>query len=343
MLPYGLRPGVLPLHPQFKRDELLSSWLVRLARRNRVKLHTISRLLGGNQASIWNRDVDRMAAPAVISKLANLTGLESAEIREHSLAALIEQLDLDHHPNGFGTWVLPLGVWHRKRRRYGVQFCPVCFRLDDEPYIRRSWRIAYYTECERHRVLLADRCPECDAPHEYFRGEMGRRRATTAEGMNVCSRCGFDLAYTPASAAPQWPDWRVTVSIRNLHLLTGTGWAVAGEHSHHPAHSLLLVVRQFVGMMGSGRARGALYDAVAERIWPEGYDTLPARGDIYEERSILERHLLLGMAVWLLDEWPDRLLSCMYYKGLRRFELTRDMPAVPAWLEAAAQATHVLW
>jgi hypothetical protein len=61
MAPSVLTPGLLPIHPQLQPDELLSSWIVALARANWFKVHSFCIRLGGNQNTIWNRDVDRMA------------------------------------------------------------------------------------------------------------------------------------------------------------------------------------------------------------------------------------------------------------------------------------------
>jgi hypothetical protein len=280
-----------------------------------------------------------MAPEAVVRQLAKMTGAEAAVIRQHTLAHLAQQIDIDHHPNGFATWLLPLGVWHRKRTRRGVQFCPLCFRFDERAYVRRSWRLAYYTECEHHARLLLDCCPACESPLNYFRGELGDRNAFRSPGINICTGCGFDLAYAPQEQF-FWPDWQLTVTTRSLQFMNDFGWAFVENRTFTPAHELLLVIRQLIRVMSSRGRAGQLYDAVAEVLWPEGCNVLSERGKDYERRSVLERHRLFGMAVWLLMDWPSRFETAFRYSHIQRNALTRDMKVVPTWY--ADQCAKVL-
>lgn len=330
MRPIGLREHTLPVHPQRRDDELLSSWIVRLARANRMKVHTLCIRLGGNLATIWNRDVDRMAPPWVLEGLSRLTAVPAAEIRQGTLADLAEKIDVDHHPNGMATWILPLGVWHRKRHAFGVQFCPICLRMDGDAYIRRAWRLAYYTECEYHRVLLADRCPKCRKPLTYFRGELGDRDAIYAPSMRTCAVCDFDLGYAPVEQAV-WPAWELTIAVRTLQFMNDFGWAALGDRIFVPAPELLLALRQVIKAMGSAQRDGQLYDAVADQIWPQGYTALGNRGAVFENRSVVERHRLFGMAVWLLQDWPERFQDCVRTSGIHRYCLTEARVPPPAW------------
>ena len=286
--------------------------------------------MSGNQHTVWNRDVDRMAPPALIQNLAELTGIAAETIRTYTLAHVAEKIDVDHHPNGNATWLLPLGVWHRKRLGHGVQFCPICLGMDKRPYVRRSWRLAYYTECEHHNILLRDRCPSCGEAFNYFRGELGNRNKIDAERLNLCVNCGFDVWFGPQDRF-HWPDWRLSVAIRTMHMMNDFGWVALENRTYEPAHELLLVIRQLIRVMSSGRRAGQLYDAVAEALWPEGCDVLSERGKDYERRSVLERHRLFGMAVWLLMDWPGRFERAFRYSGIQRNSLTRDMKVVPTW------------
>ncbi|MCV2353163.1 TniQ family protein [Paucibacter sp. B2R-40] len=320
----------MPCHPQRQPDELLSSWIVALARANGCKVHTFCSKLSGNQHTIWNRDIDRMAPPELLGRLEELTGIDAAKIRTFTLAHLAEQIDVDHHANGNATWILPLGVWHRKRLRYGVQFCPMCLGFDKRPYVRRSWRLAYYTECEHHRVLLMDRCQSCGEAFNYFRGELGNRNQIDAAKLNFCVNCGFDL-WRAVQQRFEWPDWQLTVAIRTLQFMTDFGWATLDNRTFTPAYELLLVIRQLIRVMSSGSRGGQLYDTVAMHLWPEGYQVLSERGKEYERRGVIERHRLFGMAVWLLMDWPGRFELAFHSAHIRRYSLTRDMKVVPAW------------
>ena len=47
--------------------------------------------------------------------------------------------------------------------RTGVQVCAVCLQESDDPYLKRQWRFAWHTTCERHSTQLIERCPTCSS------------------------------------------------------------------------------------------------------------------------------------------------------------------------------------
>ena len=98
-------------------DELLSSWLVRLARRSGLKLQTFCRMNFGDR-SIWNRDIDKLADESLLKILVVGTGTPPEQVFNTTLAAYRDWLYLQHNPYGNTQWVLPLGVYHRLRRGY---------------------------------------------------------------------------------------------------------------------------------------------------------------------------------------------------------------------------------
>ena len=328
--PVGLGPETLAIHPQRQPDELLSSWIVALARANGCKVHTLCSRMAGNQHNVWNRDVDRMAPATLIERLSALTAVDSATIRTYTLAHLAEQIDVDHHPNGSATWILPLGVYHRSRLRYGVQFCPMCLRMDERPYVRRSWRLAYYTECEHHGIQMMDRCPRCGTGFDYFRGDLGHRERLESARISLCTHCYMDLGYAMPSRF-DWPDWQLTVAVRTLQYMSDFGYAFVGRLEFAAAPDLFLVLRQFIRLLSSRGRPGQLYDAVAAELWHEAYPALSERGKEFEKRSVDERNRLFGMAVWLLIDWPERFERVFAASGVHRHSLTADMKRVPTW------------
>lgn len=330
------KTGILPFHPQRLKDELLSSWIVRLARANDCKVHTLCSRLGGNRNTVWNRDIDRLAPAWLIEGLAAMTGKTTVEIERYTLRHLASLVDGKHNAMGTSRWILPLGVWHRKRKGYGAQFCPLCFRFDKDPYIRASWRLAYYTECEHHHRLLLDRCPNCGEPLAYFRSDLGKCSAGLASPMNICTACGTDLGYSCVDHF-EWPEWQLTVAIRTIQLETDFGWADLGNRTFERPADLLRVVRNLIRVLESNGRGGQLYDEIAQRFWPNGYHVVSERGKEFERRSVEQRHRLFGLAVWLLLDWPDRLFECVRAAGLCLSDLTIDAYDLPDWFVNAVQ------
>ena len=154
--PWPVRPKPLP-------DEILSSWLMRLAMAHGVKLHTLSTATWPQKA-VWNRDIDKSADEEVVRVLAGKTATSLERAWSTVLSAYEGRLFESYNYYGPTPWLLPVGVYHRVRQRYGQQFCPRCLAEDEEPYYRRRWRLAFMVCCEHHRVTLCDRCPRCTSP-----------------------------------------------------------------------------------------------------------------------------------------------------------------------------------
>jgi hypothetical protein len=82
-----------PVHPQPRKDELLSSWLQELARGNGQKLQAFSDCVFGTDHQIWNRDVDRLAPRWLRANLVRHTGVprqrETSPISSAHVSAVI--------------------------------------------------------------------------------------------------------------------------------------------------------------------------------------------------------------------------------------------------------------
>lgn len=179
----------LPVHPHPHEDELFSSWLIRVAKGNAPRVHTFCHTIWPHK-QIWNRDVDVSGYASLAKELSKRTGISMSKIRRLSLeryeGLVFERLN----PSGLTPWVLPVGVYHRIRRRPGLQWCPICLDEDETPYFRRHWRMAFTSCCIRHGIVLADRCHECGAFAIPFRKEF-----------LSCYKCGTDLRKHPRRRA----------------------------------------------------------------------------------------------------------------------------------------------
>ena len=69
-----LSGNVWPIHLKPLEDELLSSWIIRLAHANGLKVMTLCTMLFGYRRPVWNRDIDRLAPEAVLNKISQITG-----------------------------------------------------------------------------------------------------------------------------------------------------------------------------------------------------------------------------------------------------------------------------
>ncbi|TAW69516.1 TniQ family protein [Rhizobium ruizarguesonis] len=156
-------------------DELLSSWLHRLAYANGVSPRAFARVLGLNPGMWWSAALD-MRLPADIAKLLYAkTGVTPDQLAAMTLShGLPKELLLPLRDNG-----------HRDSSAW-LQFCCRCLADDAQPYFRRRWRLATRVSCTEHGCRLRDRCPSC----------LGRIAAFDQAALvpqHYCVACGYDL------------------------------------------------------------------------------------------------------------------------------------------------------
>jgi hypothetical protein len=186
---------IWPAHPRPLPDELLSSWLVRLAHANGYKTQSFYAFYLGRHAVLWNRDVDRSLPTTVIEDLGPRAAISPKNLEAMSLRNFNGHVYEDCEVKRNCSWLLALGIKHRLRRQGGLQFCSACLSADAKPYFRRTWRMAWATVCVRHGLVLKDRCPRCGDPVQFHRTDMTQKSHLKGDvKLTVCTKCGFDLA-----------------------------------------------------------------------------------------------------------------------------------------------------
>lgn len=329
---YGLIGNRLPIHPQPYPDELLSHWFLRLAHKNNLKTQTLADYAFGRYSSFWARDQDKLASPRVIQRLSDLTGKPPDDIRALTLASYEGKVYASHNAFGHNRWILPLGIYHRTWRRFGLQYCPLCLFEDAEPYFRRHWRLALSTVCEKHGVLMHDRCYRCGAPVMYFRNDLGHRARHNFKTSACCHACGANLARAPAYDPPG-PDGQTLAMLRSLRIALDMGWWWAGLETIHFGHLFFDVLHRLASLLAAGKGPKLLKE-VERRIGADVFQgrQIPNRVSL-EQRALIERHWLICMALWLLQDWPARFVdTCQSARMWQSWLLSGER--FPYWFEA---------
>ena len=176
--------------------------MIRIAHGNGSKVHNFYAEFFGREKQIWNRDIDHHAPPWLLEALEECTGVRRERIEQTTLRNLESWVFEQFTENGITKGVLPLGIFHRTRRSFGQQFCPLCFREDPQPYLRRRWRLALTFICDRHRVFMQDRCPTCERPLMPHRSDFGVRLMPDAANMNDCDDKGARMAKRRGHSSP---------------------------------------------------------------------------------------------------------------------------------------------
>ncbi|HET7832643.1 MAG TPA: TniQ family protein [Gallionella sp.] len=324
---YGLSGTLWPIHLKPLPDELLSSWIVRLAHAHRYKVQTMSSLLFGRDVTIWNRDVDRVAPAKIGEVLVHATGASVDQFESSTLRGYEGTLMERHTITGVCRWVVPLGIFHRARKRSGLMFCPQCLDQDTQPYFRRRWRLALSTVCSEHECYLLDACPRCQAPLAPHRVDMQGRQVYPCGDLNVhCWKCGFDLRDSQQTNRPSelhvqfqaqldavlqngYANWAGNPSMHSLVFFEGLRSLIAGITSRHTQERL------------KGTTK---WSSVDLSTWPCAE---------LEMASLPMRRKLFNWLASLLESWPVNFVTLIRENKLRYADLKGDSDHRSYWYE----------
>lgn len=302
----GLSGKLWPAHPKPEPDELLSSWLIRLAAANGQKLHTFC-AISFPGVHLWNRDLDKGCTASFLQVMAERSGETEEHVRKTALRSFEGVLYERHNSNGNSQWILPVGVYRRTRRAYGLQYCPACLQDDREPYFRKQWRLACMTVCTKHKLCLQDHCTSCFSPVIPHRLEMGTRPRYTLETLNTCWHCRKDLIQQASTVEADEREWRAAQFVEKSLAL---GYTLIGE-KHEPSLLVFRVLHQLLRLLSTGKSAGVLAQSVAtslHRQRPEIIWSNAKSRDLEKLRAATRRELLV-LACELLDDWPQKFLD----------------------------------
>jgi hypothetical protein len=321
----GLTSSLWPIRHRPLPDELLSSWLVRLAHGHGLKVQTLCNLTFGNKQQVWNRDIDRLAPLWLINELCQRTDTPFDVAWNTTLRAYEGWLYPAYRASGMLSWILMLNLYHRKRRGFGMQFCPRCLATDPVPYLRKSWRVAFNTVCAKHGILLADRCPACGEAVAIHRISMVRLDMLDETSLAHCYSCEFDLRETPALS----PSVYDTSSANLLHRLSIALLSPPPDQGSW-ALDQYLVMHQICRTMTTRSTRVRLREFAADAC---GVADMELAGGYqnFETRSIDERHHVIQLAAWIMDEPESRLTHAWQVKAVRYNSLLKDFDNAPHW------------
>lgn len=168
---------VIP-HPYV--DEMISSWLLRIALLHDVALVDILDALGIKK---W-RDIDKACSERVILRFAQ--GVKIDHGRIHTITRFFKACRS-------APW---LAGWLRADEdgKPATAFCPEC--LWDTPYWRAVWRYRFWVVCPTHRRVMLTTCSECQ--HEIsipiYTKPVGRGSRSTLISICECHNCGHLLS-----------------------------------------------------------------------------------------------------------------------------------------------------
>ncbi|MFI0849581.1 TniQ family protein [Mesorhizobium sp. IMUNJ 23232] len=155
-------------------EELLSSWIHRLALANGIAPRSFAGVLGLG-GGMWSVRLDlrlprHVAAPLGTSTDGPLEAISTMAMTDRALTPVL----------------LPLRENARRNRSAWMQYYPLCLGEDEAPYFRRQWRLASRVSCFVHGCGLRADIPIAAA-------ELLPSNQTELLPQHLCARCDFDL------------------------------------------------------------------------------------------------------------------------------------------------------
>lgn len=307
---------LLPVHLQPRDDELLSSWLVRLAIAHELKPDTFYSLMSPRFPK-FPLYIDETPDDRTLSMIRLTTGVSIEKVKTTTFTPYENTFSRYHYSGRTGPrsllyqWLMPTSHRHSRYQLFGLQYCPGCLCEDKVPYFRRRWRFAFVTLCGTHRTLLLDRCVCCGLPIDFRRNAAEtRRKKRPTLTMLKCHSCKFDMRTAALVAPPRnsFPDdlefqEYLLKALDKDEVIDQQGESYAVSSFFYKLYSLtkLLAFGKFGGFVRTQLCKryGLRTFTVAQ---PEKYQSL-------EVLNVGERFALIRVASRTMGEWPNDLMS----------------------------------
>ena len=323
---------ILPAYPHPLDGELFSSWFARLAFDNVSKVHSFAIEIFGQQYghSFWTRDIDCFIDQNRSSQISYRTGINESEIFQTTIRSyegvLFTQLN-----SGFNRWILPCGIYHRTRKSNWLVFCPLCLAADQVPYFRKSWRLSLFTVCPTHQIYMLESCPKCSQPINFFRQELGERSKYFVNAITDCAYCKFDLRNSNIKLIAL-SDSRIIQDIFDLIKKHDDGWWYLKQGQYALPYSFAYYdVIHYLSSFFNSKVGTPLYEeALIDLNFNTSTFLQNRKNQVFEIRRLNERFILLACTLWLLDNWPIRMVELCKKYNLTASKITRS-EVLPFW------------
>lgn len=304
-------------------DELLSSWLVRIANVYQIKLHTLCHAIWPYK-QIWTRNIDNSVDDEIINTLSDYTATPYNRIYNMTLKSFQGNIFEKHIQNGNTKWVLPLGRYHRINKMPGQQFCQLCLKEDIIPYYRRSWRLGFITSCSKHKTILQNTCSQCGSPINFH------RIPTESDSLIVCSECKskfIESTYVSSKASSKLSQFQ-----RIIQTTMENGWIDIPGTGPVYSHLFFDVLHQILKILSTGKIANTIRSIVcSEANLPFFEVDFDSKLRMIERLDTLTRANLLTLAAWLVADWPDRFVWIFKNNKVYQSPLLKDFNNAPFW------------
>ncbi|MGE8433486.1 TniQ family protein [Chryseobacterium joostei] len=307
-------PGYIP--PE--KDELLSSWIFRLSQSHKIKPFSFTKFYF-KETAFWNRDVDKFIYGTVIDQLTKITPLSKNDILNLHLISYKDIVFNTPLVVSHTRGITNLGIYHRKRKNYGLLACPKCLRK--KCYYKKSWRLLTSLICTECKCHLIDHCSNCNSPIIFQRLDIGDKSNHKNIPIYLCWLCNFDLRTEFEVVAV---DSLIYDYQKYINECITNGYCLHTQYS-------FLYIQILLNILGKSktnsykwtRVRNAFmseFNLIDEEFFFKSLDT-----------SIQFRRKIIPLIYFLLSNIPERFIPFCKKYSLRYSDFAKDNESLPFW------------
>lgn len=188
--------SLLPMRPRPLKDENLDSWAMRLAHANATTAtYFAKRVLGLNYLS----QLDNHFNAEIFKALELATGLPYSKVVNTTFSRVEWKIAGKVYFEGKET-IGSVNFYQQMRPREGLlththRVCPLCWKDDEIPYVRKQWRLGFWRTCPVHNIFLIDNCQICGntfkSSYRYHSSINNLGRISLC----ICPSCGKDVRH----------------------------------------------------------------------------------------------------------------------------------------------------
>lgn len=300
------------IRPTPIEGEIFSSYLARIARANGMSPYRFFSFHFPG-FPIWNRDIDRSASDNFLRAVAigcNINFEAMVDMTLRSFEGVLQGQPVPER-KGVVPWINATGIYHRDRKGFAMQYCPLC--LAEDLAYKAIWRLSFVTVCQHHLKSLLDCCQHCGAQVVFHRNEVFYCN---------CHRCGRPLTQvSPSSYIDYQIDTRLTLQTTLLsaincgHESMGSIKLESGE-LFWGLTILMRVVRAKLRAIRRNRNQDCHLTCVTQRI---------------ELLRIQDRACQCTVLAELMSDWPNQFLHFAASHGLTQIYFYKEVQC-PQWL-----------
>ena len=292
-------------------DETFTSWIVRTAYAHKTHPHTFTnQYLDFRPYSFFLGEPDITLTTQMINAIEQKTNnkIKIKKLMLKTYSGYLQENIFDN-PNMFIS---------------KMKFCPVCLREDKVPYFRKSWRIAFYNICHKHKCHMYEECPECKSKIDI--SSMHENKLT----YEFCYKCGFELK--KARRLPVHKKYASSIHYQNkIFKIIHNGYIQLGDK---PIYSFLFF-KVFAKL-----SKLILLDSIHKFIDKHPlykilkYSTQNNKNHPINKRVDFRRQsALYGLIMYIFDNYPNNLQIYIMENDLTHYDMTDEMRYVPFWYE----------